>query len=47
MGCVAAGSATVEGLEPFFKLAFKGVFFQFLVDFGRFWDANLERKIDF
>ena len=47
VGCVAASSASVGALELIFKIGFGSSIFRFLVDFGRFLEANLERKIDF
>ena len=47
VGCVAARSACVEALEPFFHIAFGSDFFRFGVDLGRFGEAKMDPKIDF
>ena len=45
--CVGAGSGSVEGLEPFFHIAFGSDIFRFGVDFGRVGEAKMDPKIDF
>ena len=47
VGCVGASSGLVEALELIFKIGFESDFFRFWVDFGRFWEAKMEAKIDF
>ena len=47
VGCVEASSACVEVLELIFQIGFGCGIFGFLVDFGRFWEAKMEAKIDF
>ena len=44
---VEARSRFAGALELFLKIAFKCVFFRFWSDFGRFWEAKMEAKIDF